>query len=62
MSCFLPVLVDGVDISNYIADIDGSPITDETIRRAVRQQKEDLIDSAIRKALSEMLTKGNVDE
>ena len=58
MSCFLPVLSNEVDISSYITDVNRSPITDETIRRAVLQQKEGLIDGAIRKALSEMLTKG----
>jgi hypothetical protein len=61
MSCFLPVLSNGVDITSYIADVDRSPITDETIRRAVRQQKEDLMDGAIRKTLSEMLTKGGTN-
>ena len=62
MSCFLPVLADGVDISSYIADIDRSPITNGTIHRLVQRQKEGLIDGAIRKTLSEMLTKGDIDE
>ncbi|KKL91811.1 hypothetical protein LCGC14_1657290 [marine sediment metagenome] len=62
MSCFPPVLSNGVDISSYIADIDRPLITNETIRRAVRQQKEGLIDGAVRKTLAEMLTKGDTDE
>lgn len=62
MSCFPPVLADGVDISDYIADVNRSHVTDFTIRRSVREQKESLIDAEIRRILSEMLAKGGIDE
>ena len=57
MSCFPPVLCDGVDISNYIADVSESHVTDFAIRQSIQKQKEALVDSAVRKVLSEMLTK-----